>query len=412
MRRLVLWLTVPLVLLTGGVARANTVTDWNHTLIDALEAAGTPPPTAARSAAIVQASVYDAVNGIRPRYAPYRVAPAAAPGASRAAAAAGAAHEALEALFPAQQPLLDDRLAASLTAIPGSPASIAAGLTWGASVADAILAWRAGDGFATVPGTYVFGTAPGDYQPTPPANGAPQFRQFATMVPFALRSPAQLLPGPPPALTSPRYARDLAEVQALGSATSSVRSAFDTQTAIFWQADTPAAMWDRVADALATERGQGLVQTARVLALTDIALADATIAVWNAKNHYDRWRPITAIARADTDGNPATVADPAWTPLLTTPPFQEYPAAHPGVSAAATSVLAAAYGEHSCFTVTANGAPGVERSFTSFAAAAQQVQDARIFGGIHFRFSTVTGARMGYRVAAYVLGRLMRPLHG
>jgi hypothetical protein len=412
MRKFTLLLTALAVLATGGVAHANAVTDWNQTMIDALETAGTPPPTAARAAAIVQASVYDAVNGIRPRYAPYRVAPAAPPGAARAAAAAGAAHEALVQLLPAQQPLFDARLAAALAAIPRGSASIAAGLSWGSSVADAIVAWRASDGFTTVPPTYVFGTAPGDYQPTPPVNGPPQFRQFATMVPFALRSPAQFDPGPPAALTSARYARDLAEVQALGSATSGARSAFDTQTAVFWQADTPAAMWDRVADALATQHHQGLVQTARVLALTDVALADATIAVWNAKNHYDRWRPITAIARADTDGNPATVADPAWTPLLTTPAFQEYPAAHPGVSAAASAVLAAQYGDRTCFTVTSNGAPGVERSFASFAAAAQQVQDARVFGGIHFRFSTVTGARMGYAVAAYVLDRVMRPLHG
>jgi hypothetical protein len=171
-------------------------------------------------------------------------------------------------------------------------------------------------------------------------------------------------------------------------------------------------MWDRVADTLAGERHQGLVQSARVLALTDVALADATNAVWNAKNHYDRWRPISAIAGADTDGNPATVADPGWTPLLTTPPFQEYPAAHPGVSAAATTVLAAFYGEHAGFTVTSNGAPGVERSFTGFGAAVRQVQDARVFGGIHFRFSTVTGARMGDCIAAYVLDRMMRPLNG
>jgi hypothetical protein len=213
-------------------------------------------------------------------------------------------------------------------------------------------------------------------------------------------------------LTSARYARDLAEVQALGGAIGSARAEFDTQTAVFWQVDTPAAMWDRVADTLAVQRHQGLVQTARVLALTDIALADATIAVWNAKNHYDRWRPITAITRADTDDNPATTAEPAWTPLLTTPAFQEYPAAHPGVSAAATSVLAAAYGEHTSFTVTSSGAPGVERSFTSFDTAAQQVQDARIFGGIHFRFSTITGAHMGDQIAAYVLDRIMRPVHG
>ena len=134
---------------------------------------------------------------------------------------------------------------------------------------------------------------------------------------------------------------------------------------------SPSRRWvPRVADTLASQRHHGLERTARVLALTDIALADATIAIWNAKNAYDRWRPITAIARADTDGNPATIAHPTWTPLLTTAAFQEYPAAHPGVSAAAASVLAAQYRDHTGFTVTSAGLPGVDRAFTSFAAAA------------------------------------------
>jgi hypothetical protein len=398
MRRLAFILTLLAALATPALARANTVTDWNRTLIGALESAKTPPPPSARIAAIVQASVFDAVNGIRPRYAPYRVVPAAPRGASRASAAAGAAYEALGALFPTQS--FDDRLAASLAQVRGSRRSIADGLAWGKSVADQILAWRADDGLNAVLPPYVPGTAPGDWQPTPPLPpGAPLFRQFAAMVPFALASPAQLDPGPPPALTSRRYARDLAEVDALGSATSTDRSAFDTQTAIFWQSDTPAAMWDRVADDLADAHPAGLVRTARVLARTDIAMADATIAIWNAKNEYDRWRPITAIAAS---------GDTAWTPLLTTPAFQEYPAAHPGVSAAAASVLAAQYGERAGFAVTANGLAGVQREFCSLAAAVRQVQDARIFGGIHFRFATEAAARMGAEVGDYVLDNLMR----
>ena len=173
---------------------------------------------------------------------------------------------------------------------------------------------------------YVPGTAPGDWQPTPPLFGAPLFRQFATMVPFALTSPSQFLPPGPPPLTSARYTQDLAEVQALGSATSSVRTASQTQTALFWQDDTPAAMWNRVADQLAQTGDLPLILNARLLAQVNIALADATIAVWNAKNHYNFWRPVTAIR---------ATSDPAWTPLLPTPAFQEYPSAHSGVSSAA-----------------------------------------------------------------------------
>jgi hypothetical protein len=409
MRRLTLFLTALVVLATGGVAHANTVTDWNRTMIDALEAAKTPPPPAGRIAAIVQASVFDAVNGIRPRYVPYRVPPAAPRCASRAAAAAGAAHEALTTLFPDQRATLDDRLAGSLAELGGrqSPVAIAAGVKWGTAVADAILAWRSSDGISAVLPPYVPGSAPGDWQPTPPTFAPPLFLQFATMVPFALTSPSQLLPGPPPPLSSRRYARDFNEVKALGSATSTLRSAFDGETAVFWQADTPAALWDRVADTLADAGHAGLLVSARRLALANIAMADAIIAIWNAKNHYDRWRPITAIHAADSDGNPATTPDPGWAPLLTTPGFQEYPAAHPGVSSAAATVLAAAYGDRTSFTVTSAGAPGVERHFDRFSTAVRQVDDARVFAGIHFRFATVVGARMGTEVAGYALDTLM-----
>jgi hypothetical protein len=166
-------------------------------------------------------------------------------------------------------------------------------------------------------------------------------------------------------------------------------------------------MWNRVADTLADAAHARLLSSARRLALMDIALADSTIAIWNAKNHYDTWRPITAIHAADTDGNPATAPDVDWAPLLPTPAFQEYPAGHPGASAAATTVLAAAYDDHTAFTVTSAGAPGVQRHFDRFSAAVRQVEDARVLGGIHFRFATQVAAGMGTRVAAYVLDTLM-----
>jgi hypothetical protein len=393
-----------------GTAQADTVTQWNLTMIAGLEAAAIPPPPAARIGAIVQASVFDAVNGITRRYAFYHVAPAAPPGASRDAAAAAAAHTALAALIPAQKPLFDAQLAATLAQISDDPAhpgqSVQRGLAWGTTVADDILAWRATDGFTAPPPPYTVGTAPGDWQPTPPAflgpPQAPLFRQFATMTPFALTSPAQFpLPGPPP-LDSARYAQDLAEVQALGSATSTVRTAEQTQTAIFWQDDTPAAMWNRVADQLAQANDLPLIQNARLLALMNIALADATIAIWNAKNTYNSWRPVTAIR---------ATSDPAWTPLLPTPAFQEYPSAHSGVSSAAASALASFYGNATSFTVTSAGLPGVQRDFTTFSAAVQQVEDARIYAGFHFRFSCTDAATLGAQVARYVTTTLMQPAH-
>ena len=277
--------------------------------------------------------MFNAVNGIERRYAFYHVAPAAPRGASRAAAAVSAAYTTLVALIPGQKPLFDAQLAATLAQISDNPSdpgrSVQRGLAWGRAVATDILTWRATDGFAAAPPPYVIGTAPGDWQPTPPLflapPAAPLFRQFATMTPFALTSPAQFAPPGPPPLTSARYARDLAQVQALGSAASTTRTAEQTQTAIFWQDDTPAAMWNRVAGQLAQARHATLIGNARLLAQLNIALADATIAIWNAKNIYNSWRPVTAIRAG---------ADPAWTPLLPTPAFQEYPSAHSGISSA------------------------------------------------------------------------------
>ena len=301
------------------------------------------------------------------------------------------------------------QLAATLAQISDDPAhpgqSVQRGLAWGTTVASDILAWRATDGFTAPPPPYTVGTAPGDWQPTPPAflgpPQAPLFRQFATMTPFALTSPAQFpLPGPP--LGSARYAQDLAEVQALGSATSTVRAAEQTQTAIFWQDDTPAAMWNRVADQLAQANELPLIQNARLLALMNIALAHATIAIWNAKNTYNSWRPVTAIR---------ATSGPAWTPLLPTPAFQEYPSAHSGVSSAAASALASFYGNATSFTVTSAGLPGVQRDFTTFSAAVRQVEDARIYAGFHFRFSCSDAATLGAQVAQYVTTTLMQPAH-
>ena len=392
---------------TPAVAGADVVTDWNRTMIAGLEAANPPPPLASRIGAIVQTSVFDAVNGIERRYTPVHVAPAAPRGASPAAAAASAAYTALVALLPAQKPIFDQQLQATLAQITDDPSdpgqSVARGLDWGTTVANDILAWRANDGINAVLPPYVPGTAPGDYQPTPPLFGPPAFRQFANMTPFALTSPSQFLPAGPPPLSSPRYAQDLKEVETLGSATSTVRTPEQTQTAIFWQVDTPSALWNRVADDLADANRTTLTQNARLLALMNIGLADATIGIWNAKNHFDAWRPVTAIR---------ALLDPTWTPLLPTPAFQEYPSAHSGVSAAATAVLASFYGNHTSFTVTSNGLPGVQRNFNSFSSSVLQIENARIYAGFHFRFSVVDGATLGTSVAAYILSHTALPIHG
>jgi membrane-associated phospholipid phosphatase len=398
-------------------AHTNVVIDWNATMLATLAAANVSAPPATRYAAIVQASVFDAVNGIDRRYSPIHVAAAAPRGASREAATASAAYTALVALFPAQKATLDAALTASLAAIAGDEdghsKSITRGLQWGKTVADQIVAWRATDGFTATLPPYVIGSAPGDWQPTPPAFATtPVFRTLATTTPFGMTSPSQFRPAGPPALTSALYTADFNEVKAFGSATSSVRTAYQTETAKFWQLDTATAIWNRVADSLALQHHTSLLGSARLLALVDLSQADAVIAVWDAKNTFNFWRPVTAITQAASDGNPDTSPDAAWAPLLTTPGHQEYPSGHSGVSSAAATILASFFGERTAFTATSNGVPGAVRSFTRFSDAVAQVADARVFAGFHFRFSCVEATQMGTKIAKYLQETLMVRSHG
>jgi hypothetical protein len=266
-----------------AAAKTNVVIEWNVNMLSTFATANVPPPASTRLGAIVQAAVFDAVNGIEQSYTSIHVAPAAPSDASPKAAAAGAAYTALVSLFPSQKPALDADLAASVAAInedDGSNPAIAQGLDWGATVAHQIVAWRATDGFNATPPQYFQGSAPGDWQPTPgPLVGPPRFRTLATTTPFAMTSPSEFRPAGPPSLTSARYATDFNEVKELGSANSTVRTAYQTQTARLWQLDTPIAIWDRVADSLAQERHYNLSRSARLLALVNVAEADAAIAV-------------------------------------------------------------------------------------------------------------------------------------
>jgi PAP2 superfamily len=393
-----------------AAARPNTVITWNGIMMATFATAVVPPPAAIRLGAIVQASVFDAVNGIDPQYTPIHVAPAGPAGASREAAAAAAAHTALVALFPLQQSALGAQFASSIAAMRGDDGAstrIANGIAWGNAVAGQILAWRAADGFSSVL-PYAQGLAPGDWAPTPGGSGPPKFQSLSVTIPFAMTSPWEFRPAGPPALTSATYTTDFKEVKAYGSATSTVRSPFQTETAKFWQMDTPVGIWDRVADSLAQTNHLNLLRSARLLAMVNLAEADAIIAVFDAKAHFNSWRPVTAIAGAGLDGNPDTTTEAGWLPLLTTPYFQEYPSAHSGVSSAATIVLASFFGNNASFTVTSAGLPGVVRIFGSFSAAIAQVADARVYAGFHFRFSTDDATQMGTQIGQLTDSTLMQ----
>ena len=400
------------------VASADEVTDWNKILLQALI---TPPavaaPLAQRSAAIVQAAVFDAVNGIERSYTPIHVLPAAPPGASQRAAAVQAAYASLVRLFPSQTATFDQARTISMINISSGSAaenseSIERGVAWGQIVADAIWAWRSADGFSNVPPPYLGGSAPGQWRPTPPAFAPGLAPQLAVVTPWAILSPSQFRPSGPAGLTSAQYTADFNETKSMGSASSATRTDDETLYVKFWNSTSPAGFFDPVATSLAVERHLTLSEESRLLALLNIGLADAIIGCWDAKYTYSSWRPVTAIQLAGTDGNSDTTADPTWTPLLVTPPFPEYPSAHSCVSGAATRMLSSYFGESTPFSVSSNGMPGVVRYFSNFSAAIEEIKNARVFGGIHFRTACNDGQTLGEAIGDYIVANSLVPIHG
>jgi membrane-associated phospholipid phosphatase len=232
------------------------------------------------------------------------------------------------------------------------------------------------------------------------------------MTPWVIVAPSQFRPVGAPALSSARYAEDFNESKAFGSLSSPLRSADQTLYSQFWNASTGNYFWNHIALYLGAERHMTLLQNALVLAALNVAMADAGIACWDAKYHYIFWRPVTAIPLADTDGNLATTADPNWTPLLITPPFPEYPSGHSTVSAAAATALAHYFGKNSSFIVDSDVMLGVVRSFPNFAAALAEINNARVYGGIHFRTAVEDGQATGKAVARYVLKNAFQRVDG
>ncbi len=401
---------------------ADEVTDWNQILLQAAHSAANGSTTASRSAAIVEVSVFDAVNGIIGRYEPLHVRDRGPREASTQAAAIQAAYVSLVSLYPAQLSTFAAARTISLNALqhPSEDTwaqrrrqrSIDEGVAWGEQVANEILAWRQNDGFTPAPAPFIGGTAVGEWRPTPPGFAPGAAPQFATMTPWVMSFPGQFRPAGPPALASARYTRDFLEVKVTGSLTSTVRTSDETAYAQFWNSATPIYEWNSAALYLGAERHMSLLKNARLFAELNVAIADATIAMWDAKYHYVTWRPITAIALADSDGNPLTAPDPAWVPFITTPAHPEYPSAHSGQSSAAATVLAHFFGRDTSFVVASDGEPGVIRSYPSFASALAEVANARVFGGIHFRFSTQDAQATGTAIGRYVVENAFRQRDG
>jgi hypothetical protein len=400
-------------LAASGLAAADEVTDWNQVLLHAmLTAPVTPAPLTTRVAAIVQAAVFDAVNGIDRVYTPIYVAPAAAPGASERAAAVQAAYATLVNQYPAQKDKFDQQRAASLAAITDTNDAVQQGLSWGQYVADQIWAWRSQDGFSNAPAPYLGGTDPGQWRPTPPAMAPGLAPQLATTLPWVMKSPSQFRVPGPVAMTSDQYTADFNEVKSMGTLANSGRTNDQTLFANFWQVGNPPDYWDQLVTALASQHHYSLVRRAQLLALVDLGMSDAIIGCWDSKYTYSSWRPITAIQLADTDGNDATGPDSSWTPLIVTPAFPEYPSAHSCASGAAGHILSQTFGEETSFNIVTNAMPGVTRQFHNFSAALQEVMNARVFGGIHFRTATIDGSALGVSVGDYVMTHALVPLPG
>jgi membrane-associated phospholipid phosphatase len=381
----------------------------NQVALDAIRSDKTAPPMASRDLAIVHASIFDAINSITRMYQPYFVNLVADKNTSMEAAAISAGFTALSSLFPAQN--FDALKASAFTAIPDGLAKTS-GISLGQNVANQILAWRAGDGWDKKY-NYVPGTQPGDWQKIPPNNAEFLLPQWPDVTPFTMSSGDQFRQAPPPALTSDAYTTVFYQVKDLGAKNSSSRTADQTQIALFW-ADgagtyTPPGHWNAIAGLVAQTQNNDLTQDARLFALLNIALADASISCWDMKRYYNFWRPVTAIRQADTDGNPDTASDPNWEPLIVTPPFPSYSSGHSTFSGTAAELLQDFFGELP-FTIGSDGLPGVTRSFLDFWDAAAEAGESRIYGGIHFEFDNLEGLLAGKALGDYVFENFLQPV--
>jgi hypothetical protein len=388
---------------TGG----DAVVRWNRTLLQIIRTPGAQPATihSTRSFAALHVAMYDAIEAIDGHRATYALHLRFRPSASDTAAAEVAAHDVLVNLYPAMKDALDAQESRELASLPAGRRTDR-GIAVGHKAAAAVLARRANDGSGVTPPVYMSTGEPGSFDPAP---AMAVFTHWAAVAPWVLDRSAQFRPAAPPALTSSAYARAINEVQSLGKTDSVTRTEDQTQIARFWAAPIQ-NYWNEIAQTAALAHHRGLEADAWTFAALNLSLADSAIAFYDAKYAYRLWRPISAIRQADRDGNDATIADPTWTPLASTPADPSYPGAHSVVSGAAAEILKAAYGQHFGFAATSEALPGVTRSFPSFAAAENEAASSRIYAGVHSRLDDLPGRRLGTDVARFVLRRALGPV--
>jgi hypothetical protein len=390
------------------------ILEWNKLLTDNQGAGNL---YSFRQYAMLHVAMFEAANTIRGAYRPYRTQPTSGPEASEEAAAAQAGRDIMVALYPAASASFDAALSTRLATLPATAA--AQGVETGKQAAQAVLQWRATDGSATPDPAYVLPALPGMWQPTAAGQVAAGTR-FTNMLPFALVSPTQYLPTPPPTLNSTDYARDYQYVMDVGRATSTLRTADQTLFARLVAGVNyrpgPFALWNAVARSVAQSRNLSLVETARLFAYLNVAMHDGLQTSQTSKFVYGLWRPVTAIVNGANDGNDTTVGDPTWTPLLTTPPYPSHSSNVACIGTSAARVLARALGSDQIpygVTWTWTGAAGagadVTRQYTSFSQLAGDAGMSRVHGGIHFEFEIHSSVVSCTKVADYVFNNYMQP---
>lgn len=415
--RLLATLLAALSLGAGGAASADAVVDWNEIAMPVV-AANRAGPAASFDTALLHIAMHDAVQAIEQRYEPYH---AEVPGAagSRSAAAVAAARAVLVGLYPSQQAAVDATYQDYLRdhGLAGD-----AGLAVGQAVAEKVLPLRRRTP-DPLPPPFTGANTPGSWRPTPSFNGNPPSPPslspmhapwMATVDPFVLSAPTRFRVAPPPAMDSERYRADFEEVKLMGALASPQRSPEQTDVAYFFT-DFFLTQSNRMLRDVATTHVNRIGDSARMFALANIAISDALIGAWDGKLHYNFWRPVTAIAEAAADGNPATSPDPNWKPLLNTPNYPDYPSGLCNVTGAVTRTLARLFGRDRLDFEMTSVAPPVQnktRRYKRLSDLEQDVVDARVYSGIHFRFADTAALGQGQRVGDWVYEHALRPLRG
>ena len=390
-------------------AFANVITDWDEKAVDVVAPMssldGTSPYTAVRMMGMVHAAMFDAVNSIERRYRPYLVQLPADAATSKEAAAAAAAAAVLGTIDGTTAGEMKTALATYLAPLPDGAAK-SDGIALGEAVAAKVLEARANDG-CDAPDAYRPRTTPGVYVPTAITLSS----MWPNLKPFAMANGSQFRPKPPIALESKEWATDFNELKDYGVKITTKRTAQQTETALFWLMGGPVA-YHPFARQLVIAKQMSVVDSARFMALEAVALNDAIIAVLDAKYHYNFWRPITAIRNGDIDGNPATDREATWQPVANTPMHPEYPCSHCIQSGSVAAVVKAVLGGEDIpeVALTSPTAPGVTHRWTNMTALTEEVANARIWAGFHYRSSTRVGTDMGLQIGEYVVKNVMQPV--